>query len=84
MTLGYEFSLVGDAARSLIALPPRRRHKALALIEGLAADPFMKPDLQEQGPSGRTFWILVRDDVLLTFWVDHAAKELRVLRIEFV
>ena len=84
MNLGYEFSLVGEAARTLIALPPKRRRKAMALIEGLAADPFTEPDLRDNGPSGRTYSILVRDDLLLTYWVDHAAKDLRVLRIEFV
>ena len=56
----------------------------MTLIEQLAADPFLVPDLRENGPSGRTYSILVRDDLLLTYWVDHAAKDMRVLRIEFV
>ena len=55
----------------------------MLVIETLAADPFLEPDLEEHGPSGRRYSILLRENILITYWVDHAIKELRILRIEF-
>ena len=83
MNLGYDFSLVGEAARSMMAVSPARRRKAMMVIEALVADPLLEPDLEERGPSGRRYSILLRENVLITYWVDHAVKELRILRVEF-
>jgi hypothetical protein len=83
VNFGYDFSLVGEAARSVMSVSPGRRRKAMLVIETLAADPFLEPDLEEHGPSGRRYSILLRENILITYWVDHAIKELRILRIEF-
>lgn len=54
----------------------------MAELELLARDPFCAPDLEEAAPSGRKYAIRVRERIIVTYWVDHAAKEVRVLRIE--
>lgn len=54
----------------------------MAELELLARDPFCGPDLEEAAPSGRKYAIRVRERIIVTYWVDHAAKEVRVLRIE--
>ena len=38
----------------------------------------------ESGASGRIYEVRLHDDLLLTWWVDHAACEVRVIRIESV
>ncbi len=56
----------------------------MVVIDTLATDPFLTPDLTEVGLSGRKYGVLVREDVVVTYWVDHAEKVIRVLRVEFV
>ncbi|MGH8017029.1 MAG: hypothetical protein ACREIA_01860 [Opitutaceae bacterium] len=83
MNPGYDFALVGEAARSLMGVTSARRKKGLAVIEALAANPFVDPDFRDTAPSGRTYSMLIRGSVTVTYWVDHAVKELRVLKVEF-
>lgn len=60
----------------------RRRQEILTELERLAREPFSEPDLEETGPSGRKYAIRVRERIILTYWVDHAVKEVRVIRVE--
>lgn len=79
---GYDYVLTAVAAHAVLGSPKRLRHEILAELERLARDPFCAPDLEEAGPSGRKFAIRVRERIVLTYWVDHAVKEVRVLRVE--
>lgn len=58
------------------------RQGILAELERLSREPFNEPDLEETGPSGRKFAIRVSERIILTYWVDHAVKEVRVIRVE--
>ena len=84
MSGDYDFVLSGAAVRSLLGAPNPTRRRAENLIESLAANPFREPDFRETGPSGRVYSVIVEGDIVLAFWVDHAGKELRILRVEFV
>lgn len=82
--MDYEFWLSSEASRSLLAstaLVSRRMERALA---ALTAHPFREPDFRERGPSGRIYQVTCYDDIILTYWVDHAAKEVRIMRCESV
>lgn len=79
---GYDYVLTATAAHAVLGSPKRLRQEILAELERLARDPFSVPDLEETGPSGRKYAIRVRERIVLTYWVDHAVKEVRVLRVE--
>ncbi len=78
----YDYVLTATAAHVVLGSPKRVRRQILAELELLAQDPFMVPDLEETGRSGRKFSIRVRERIVLTYWVDHAVREVRVIRVE--
>lgn len=78
----YDYVLTAAAAHVVLGSAKRLRQEILAELERLAREPFGKPDLEETGPSGRTYAIRVRERIILTYWVDHAVKEVRVIRVE--
>ena len=84
MSGDYDYTLSGEAVRMLLGAATKKRRKAEAILESLAKDPFMAPDFVEVAPSGRRFGVNVFGDVIVTSWVDHGAKEIRIVAIEFV
>lgn len=78
----YDYVLTAAAAHVVLGSAKKLRHEILAELERLAREPFSEPDLEEIGPSGRKFAVRVRERIILTYWVDHAVKEVRVIRVE--
>jgi hypothetical protein len=78
----YDYVLTAAAAHVVLGSSKRLRQEILAELERLAREPFSEPDLEETGPSGRKYAIRVRERIVLTYWVDHAVKEVRVIRVE--
>ncbi|MEP6664052.1 MAG: hypothetical protein ABJC04_10345 [Verrucomicrobiota bacterium] len=61
---------------------PGQRQKILTFLEGLAHDPNRKGDYEERDEVGRPVQIKIVGDFALTFWADHAVKEVKITRIE--
>jgi hypothetical protein len=80
----YDYTLSGFAVRTLLSVRAPLRRRAETFLDELAADPFQKPDFFEMAPSGRKFSVFVRNDIVITLWLDHAEKEIRVVNVEFV
>ncbi len=78
----YDYVLTATAAHVVLGSSKRLRQEILADLERLAREPFSEPELEETGPSGRKYAIRVRERIILTYWVDHAVKEVRVTRVE--
>jgi hypothetical protein len=78
----YDYALGAEAVHVFTAFGARRREQLLQHFAGLAANPFESGDYQEPGQAGRSYQVRLVDDLLITWWVDHAAREVRVLRIE--
>lgn len=78
----YDYVLTAAATHVVLGSSKRLRREILAELERLAREPFSEPDLEETGPSGRKYAIRVRERIILTYWVDHAVKEVRVIRVE--
>jgi hypothetical protein len=53
-----------------------------AILDKLKVSPFRKGDLQEPDLQGRANEILIAGNWLVTFWVDHAVREIRIVRLE--
>lgn len=69
---------------SFAHLNTRRRERVLAVAESLAHQPSLSGDYQEFGASGRRYEVKLFDDLIFTWWTDHAAREVHILRIEHV
>jgi hypothetical protein len=78
----YDYALGAEAVHAFASLPPRHRASLMRLFEHLARHPSQPGDYQEFGASGRIYEIKLLDDMLVTWWTDHAEKEVRIVRIE--
>lgn len=58
------------------------RNHVLSFLESLAANPERAGDFTERDDSGRIVQIKVLGDYALTYWADHAVKEVKVIKIE--
>ena len=63
---------------------PSRRDRDLILnfLEALTRDPYTKGDYEERDEVGRTVQIRVVGHYALTYWADHAVREVKVMKIE--
>ena len=84
MTAAYGYALGADAVHAFATLKVRRREQLLRAFERLARYPQLGGDYQEFGASGRTYEVKLVDDMIVTWWVDHAEREVRIVRIERV
>ena len=50
----------------------------------LAKHPLTEGDFEELTPAGRKVQVKVFENLIVTYWADHAARELRVLRCEVI
>lgn len=82
--LSYGYALGDEAVHAFTSLPVRRRENLLRIFEHLARYPKQEGDFQESGASGRVYEVKLHDNLLLTWWVDHAVREVRIVRMEFV
>lgn len=78
----YALVLHEEAARRLVGASRVEQRQVATIFDELKGSPFRKGDLQEQDAQGRENEIMVVGNWLVTFWVDHAAREIRVVRLE--
>ena len=78
---GYSAHLASDAVAFVVASSKSEQRKILDLADRLAEHPFNVGDYQSTDASGRMIETLLADRYLFTFWVDHAAKEVRITEI---
>jgi hypothetical protein len=82
--VAYSYALGDEAVHVFTALSPRVREKLLRRFDEMARHPQQPGDHQEAGAAGRLYEIGLNHDVLLTWWVDHATREVRIIRIELI
>ena len=59
----------------------RERQRLMNFLETLAADPFQEGDFQEKDGDGRPVEVKILRQYALTFWADHALKEVKVTQM---
>ena len=85
MSLGYDYVLNRASCEALNGLPRRTRKQLLTFFLGLAQRPFTEGDYREVDDKGLTVEVMLVGDQFLVRWhVDHAAKEVRVFEVEVV
>lgn len=79
---GYEPVFADGAAEFLLQLPKRRQRRVVALVRQLAAHPHLRSDYTLPDESGRGVEHLMIEDYVFAYWVDHAAREVRIADID--
>ena len=72
-----------EALAALIKARSTQRHQALAAIQQLVSFPRRQGDAAIIGPDGRVCQLLLVDEIVLTYWVDDAVAEIRIIAIEW-
>lgn len=80
----YSYAVGDEAVHAFALLSAKRRAKLLRFFDRVTHDPFQSGDYSEAGATGRVYELKLIDDVLVSWWVDHAAREIRIVRIESV
>jgi len=81
---GYELVLSEAAAKALATAARGAQRKLAVILDDVKAAPFRPGDLQERDTQGRVNEVVVVGDWLVTYWPDHAVRELRIVRLERV
>lgn len=71
-----------SVADYVISLPKTKQRHLLQLARTLAADPFVVSDYAVKDESGRDIDHLLVDAWVFAYWVDHPAREVRIVEIE--
>lgn len=77
----YEIFLRAEAVDSLRAMRGPARRQVAAYIDSLATNPFSEADYAMEDASGREIHIKILGQYAVTFWADHAVKEVKVIDI---
>jgi hypothetical protein len=72
------------AIDALLLASKRRRARAAIAIEQLCRGVPREGDFKVRDDAGRLWTVKLFDDVVLTYWVDHAVWEVRIGLIEWV
>ena len=78
---GYESHLSLEVAAFVVALPKRKQRLILDLADQIARHPFEIGDYPTMDAVGRKIENLLLEGFLFSFWVDHAAREVRISEI---
>lgn len=79
---GYTYTLGEAAVHAFTNFPARQRARLLRIFDSLARRPHHEGDYLEIDLSRRPYEVKLIDDILITWWTDHAAKEICIVRIE--
>jgi hypothetical protein len=79
----FEPAYSQEALASLLEAGGARRRHALTVIARLGRFPVREGDCTINGLDGRHCQLLLLDGLLLTYWVDDAAREVRIVTIEW-
>lgn len=80
--MDYEFWLSPEAIRTLLGSNRRLRTKIEDILKRVSSSPFEEPDFRERSPDGRIYDVKCFGEIIVTYWVDHAVKEVRIIAIE--
>lgn len=77
--------LDGEAVETLLSLPPTARRRVLQFLDQLRSEPpRITEDYFETDLSGRHISVKAIRPVLIRYWLDGPADELRVIRLTIV
>lgn len=78
----YAVVVVGPALPFVRNCPRLTFQSLLRLFDALEKHPHTAPDLAEKSDDGRDLYTRFRRRCAVSYWLDEAAREVRVVRIE--
>jgi len=81
--MDYEVYLRTEAFEFLRQLHADQRNRLLRLLHELGQDPYRRGDFAERDLSGRDIQVLIFQRYAISYWADHAVKELKVIDIRY-
>jgi hypothetical protein len=82
MPSAYAYILHGAVMEVIIHLPLRQREQLEAIFRALAADPYQMTGSFFYEPSGRKVQVKFLHPWMISFWADHAVKEVRIVGLK--
>ena len=82
MSAEYQVVLHGDLLELLFNMRRAERKRLTQFFDSLAKKPGTPGDYEETDSVGRLNQVKVMGRWAVTYWADHAVKEVRVVRIE--
>ena len=79
MKLAYEVFIRHEVYRLLQDASSRDQERVWDFVESLANDPFREGDATTPDEHGRIVQVKMLGRLVLFYWADHAAKEVRVV-----
>lgn len=73
-----------EAVIRLVGASRREKRMLADTMETLKADPFCVGDFQERDTQDRVNEVTLVGELLNTHWSDHAAREIRIIKIEHI
>jgi mRNA-degrading endonuclease RelE of RelBE toxin-antitoxin system len=77
----YEVFLRAEAIQSLRSIPASARKRISSFIDLLSSDPALPGDYHITDSTGRIIEIKILGSHAITFWADHAAREIKITDI---
>ncbi len=85
MSLGYRYTVDEGGCELLHRLPRRKRERLLVVFRHLAALPFTRGDHQGADARGLPLEVALFEEKFVVTWhVDHAGKQVRIVELEGV
>ena len=78
---GYSSWLSDEAVAFTLSLSKSKRRKIIDFSDTIAAHPFSLGDFQSTDEAGHIIENILVDEFILSYWVDHAVKEVRITEI---
>lgn len=78
----YAYTLGAAAVQVFATLSAKQRNRLLRVFDQLARQPHQEGDYRELGASQRLYEVKLVGETLITWWTDHAAKEVCIVRVE--
>ena len=78
----YDVAIAISKMAVFNAARKRERKALLDFFDRLAADPFQESDWTIEDSTGRTHYRALVGRHLVTWWADHAVREVRIAKLE--
>jgi len=80
--VSYQYFLSRESLEVFLSLRAVQRSAILRFCEKRAEDPFRPGEFQMHDEEGRASEVSLENGCLITWYADHAVKEVRILEIE--
>jgi hypothetical protein len=82
MIRGWKVAYDSEAVEFLLDRPSKERRRLIQFAESLKSNPTLAGDFVEEDDDARPLQMKLVDRFLVTYWADHAVKEVKIVRIE--